>query len=130
MRNPTNEQIGRLVSDAIKRGNTTNKDVAEKIGVPLATFSRKINGHGAFSFPEVLKVAQVLGEPVENFSPDHKPDDNAIDQDVYSITDVMRKLGKSRDYVLDLIHTGQLDAIQPVRAYMITRRSYERFIGK
>lgn len=130
MLNHTDEQIGRLVSDAIKRGNTTNKAVAEKVGMSLGAFSRKINGHGSFTFPEVLSVSRILGVPVDEFTPGHQTVEAASEQDAYSISDVAQKLGKSRDYVLDLIHTGQLDAIQPVRAYLIPRRSYERFIGQ
>ena len=48
------------VRAAIARAGFSHKQVAEAIGMAEATFSRKANGHTAFSVVEVKYIAAVL----------------------------------------------------------------------
>ena len=44
----------------IVRNNTSKNAVARAAGIPLTTFSRKINGHGDFTLRELGQVATAL----------------------------------------------------------------------
>lgn len=46
---------GDIVSGAIRRSRTTQKEVAHLIGITEATMSRKIRG-GVFTLPEIKKI--------------------------------------------------------------------------
>lgn len=49
----------------IVRSDTSKNLIARKAGIPLTTFSRKINGHADFTIRELGSVAEALGVPLE-----------------------------------------------------------------
>lgn len=49
-------------------GSNKNK-VARAAGIPLTTFSRKINGHGDFSLRELGSIANALGLTLDQILP-------------------------------------------------------------
>lgn len=51
-----------------KSGSNKNK-VAKTAGIPLTTFSRKINGHGDFSLRELGNIAEALGATLDQILP-------------------------------------------------------------
>ena len=113
--------------DAAQAG-ITGRQLAQELGIEEATMSRKLSGKTDFTLSELLTVAKTLNMPpallIDGTCMPEPPK-----RDMYSINEVATMLGMSRDYVANLIHTGQLDAVKPAHAYLITRRSYEKFIG-
>ena len=114
--------------DAAQAG-ITGRQLAQELGIEEATMSRKLSGKTDFTLSELLTIAKTLNMPpallIDGTRMPEPPK-----RDMYSINEVATMLGMSRDYVANLIHTGQLDAIKPAHTYLITRRSYEKFIGK
>lgn len=51
-----------------KSGSNKHK-VAGAAGIPLTTFSRKINGHGDFSIRELGNIANALGTTLDHILP-------------------------------------------------------------
>lgn len=51
-----------------KSGSNKNK-IARSAGIPLTTFSRKINGHGDFSLRELGNIAQALDHTLDQILP-------------------------------------------------------------
>lgn len=58
--NTVTEQIAERVAAAIARSGRKRNWVALKSGIPLTTFSRKVNGHVDFTVPEIVRIALVL----------------------------------------------------------------------
>jgi transcriptional regulator with XRE-family HTH domain len=52
------------VRGAIAQADLTQAEAAAKIGVALNTFSRRINGALPFTWPELVRVADVAGVTV------------------------------------------------------------------
>lgn len=72
----TATEIGEKVDAAISQAGRTKASVAEEIGMPWVTFSRKIRGHSEFSASDMIRIAQVLGVEADIFLP--KPFRTAI----------------------------------------------------
>lgn len=51
-----------------KSGSNKNK-IARAAGIPLTTFSRKINGHGDFSLRELGNIAHALDRTLDQILP-------------------------------------------------------------
>lgn len=54
---------------AIARSGSNKNKIAKAAGVPLTTFSRKINGHGDFSLRELGNIADALGLTLDQILP-------------------------------------------------------------
>lgn len=53
----------------IVRNNTSKNATAAKAGIPISTFSRKLNGHGDFSLRELGMIADALDLTLEDLLP-------------------------------------------------------------
>lgn len=53
----------------IVRNNTSKNATATKAGIPISTFSRKLNGHGDFSIRELGMIADALDLKLEDLLP-------------------------------------------------------------
>lgn len=53
--------VADLIAAAITRAERSQKWVAERCGIPLTTFRRKLRGGNAFTVAEVLAIALALG---------------------------------------------------------------------
>ena len=53
----------------IIRNDSSKNAVARSAGIPLTTFSRKINGHGDFSIRELGSIAAALGTTLDTLLP-------------------------------------------------------------
>lgn len=107
----------RLISERI-----TQNELARRLHINPSTLSLKLNGINQFRLDELNEIASILHCSAANLV----AGDTA---DTYTVDEVARMLGRSHDQVLDLIHAGRLEAIQPVTEYLITRKSYEKFIN-
>ena len=60
------EAIGRAIRSAIVAAGLTIEVVADKVEIPLSTFSRRVNGKNgsSFTFPELLKIAAAVDQPL------------------------------------------------------------------
>jgi hypothetical protein len=56
----------------IVRNSTTRNKVAREAGIPLTTFSRKINGHGDFTLAELGSIAGALDLTMADLIPMEK----------------------------------------------------------
>lgn len=56
----TSATITNILVGIVRKGSSKNA-VAKASGIPLTTFSRKINGHGDFSLRELGDIASALG---------------------------------------------------------------------
>lgn len=108
----------RLISERI-----TQNELARRLHINPSTLSLKLNGINQFRLDELNEIASILHCSAANLV----AGDTA---DTYTVDEVARMLGRSRNHVLDLIHAGRLEAIQPVKEYMIPRQSYEKFVSK
>lgn len=50
--------MGQAAIGAIALAGLTQAQAADKIGVALNTFSRRVNGHLPFSWPEIVRLAE------------------------------------------------------------------------
>lgn len=57
----TAEALASVVSKAVKTANLSQREVADRTGIPLVTLNRRLTGRSAFTVPEVASVAEVLG---------------------------------------------------------------------
>lgn len=53
----------------IVRNNSSKNATATKAGIPISTFSRKLNGHGDFSIRELGMIADALDLKLEDLLP-------------------------------------------------------------
>ncbi len=65
----TASEIGQKVDSAIKVAGRSKASVAEEVGIPWVTFSRKINGHSEFSSSDMIRIAHVLDIEPDTFLP-------------------------------------------------------------
>lgn len=107
----------RLIAEHI-----TQNELAQRLHINPATLSLKLNGRNQFRLDELNTIASILHCSAANLV----AGDTA---DTYTVDQVAKLLGRSRDCVLELIHTGRLEAIQPVKEYMIPRQSYEKYVN-
>jgi transcriptional regulator with XRE-family HTH domain len=69
----TNRQVGELIHHAMWRQRMTQAQVAEALGITQPALSKKIRGSRPWSVDELLRVAEVLGVPVESLLPTNRP---------------------------------------------------------
>lgn len=62
--------MGQAVRGAIAQADLTQAQAADKIGVALNTFSRRVNGLLPFTWPEIARVAEVTGLSVSELVAD------------------------------------------------------------
>lgn len=60
--------IGRAVRGALTVAGVSIADASDKTGIPLSTFSRRVNGTVPFTFPEMVKVAALCGIRVSDLA--------------------------------------------------------------
>ena len=60
--------ITNILVGIVRKGSSKNA-VAKSAGVPLTTFSRKINGHGDFTLRELGDIACALGLVLSDILP-------------------------------------------------------------
>lgn len=60
--------IGRAVRGALATAGLSVADGAEQTGITLSTFSRRVNGTLPFTFPELIRVADVCGTKVSELA--------------------------------------------------------------
>lgn len=53
--------IGRAVKGACATAGLSISEAATAVEMPLSTFSRRVNGTLPFTFPELVRVAEVCG---------------------------------------------------------------------
>lgn len=53
--------IGHAVRGAIAQADLTQAEAAQRAGIALNTFSRRINGLTAFTWTEIVRVAEATG---------------------------------------------------------------------
>lgn len=106
-------------------------ELAKMIGMEGSTLSNKLTGRYQLKLDELFSIAAALHCDAASLVAGKAPHDaGGVGHDAYTVDQVAQMIGRSRDDVLDLIHTGHLEAIQPVREYLITRRSYEKFVNE
>lgn len=108
----------------------TQRELARLIHVDPSTLSHKLTGQNQLKLNEIDAIAIILHCSAADLVAGKTADEANAKPDAYTVDQVAQLLGRSRDQVLDLIQTGHLEAIQPVKAYLITRRSYEKFVSK
>lgn len=60
--------IGQAVRGAIAQAGLTQADVAERTGIALNTLSRRINGLLPFTWPELVRIADVTDVSVSDLA--------------------------------------------------------------
>lgn len=65
----TASEVADKVAAAILRVGKSKASVANAAGIPITTFTRKINGHTEFTFGELMRVASAIGVPPSEFTP-------------------------------------------------------------
>jgi len=60
------EATNRNILIEIVRNDTSKNSVARRAGIPLTTFSRKINGHADFTIRELGAIADALHVPLDS----------------------------------------------------------------
>lgn len=63
------ESTSELINSAIKTAERTKKFTAEKAGIPVSTFLRKLNGYTDFTVGEVARIARALDVPAGSLLP-------------------------------------------------------------
>lgn len=63
---PDSVAIGSAVRGAIATAGLKQTDAAELIDLSINTFNRKVNGQIAFTFPDLVKVAEITGTDVRD----------------------------------------------------------------
>jgi len=63
------QELADKVAACILRAGRSKASVASDAGIPITTFTRKINGHTEFTFSELLRIADSLGVPPSTFTP-------------------------------------------------------------
>lgn len=62
MAHKTPEEVdGERVREAIRSAGLSDRQAAERSGIPPVTLNRKLRGHAAFNSTELRKLAHVLG---------------------------------------------------------------------
>ena len=61
----TNAAIQERVALYVTRTKKDKKSIAEKMGMPIATFYSKLNGPSEFSFSEGKRLAEIIGCTVD-----------------------------------------------------------------
>lgn len=61
---PESVAIGRAVRGAIVSAGMSLAEVAERVDIAPRTMSRRVNGALPFTFPELVKIANVCGVKV------------------------------------------------------------------
>ncbi|KQR90986.1 MAG: helix-turn-helix transcriptional regulator [Microbacterium ginsengisoli] len=62
--------VAEIIAAAIVRADRSQKWVAERAGIPLTTFRRKLRGGNAFTVAEVIAIALALGvDPADLLMP-------------------------------------------------------------
>lgn len=64
----TSATITNILVGIVRKGCSKNA-VAKDAGIPLTTFSRKINGHGDFTLRELGDIASALGLQLADILP-------------------------------------------------------------
>ena len=58
--NPTSEEVAATLKDAMKAAGVSQRDMAERTGIPLTTLNRHLN-NGGIEWDEIRSIASVLG---------------------------------------------------------------------
>lgn len=56
-----NREVAQRIAATILNQNRSKKSVAEAAGIPVVTFSRKLNDGANFTITEVARIADALG---------------------------------------------------------------------
>lgn len=64
------EEIAQRVAAAITQADRSKNWVAGKSGIAETTFTRKVNGHGDFTVPELARIASALDIPASRLLPE------------------------------------------------------------
>lgn len=123
----TESTFRRHLTTAMRRRGIRPVQMARQLGISEAALSNKRRGMRNFSLQEAEEAAKTLGVSLDVLV--DAPPLARGKRDFYSIPQVMRLMGASRDFVVSLIQHGNLTAIQPDRKYFITRRSYEKLLA-
>lgn len=60
--------IGRAAKGAITTAGLSLAEAAERSGIPLSTLSRRVNGTLPFSFPELVRIADICDVRVSDLA--------------------------------------------------------------
>lgn len=64
------EATAERVRDAMEVAERSKSWTASKVGIPIATFSRKAQGHTDFTLTELMKIARALNVEPSALLPD------------------------------------------------------------
>lgn len=67
--NPSAAQVAATLKDAISAANLSQRDVAERSGIPLTTLNRHLNGHG-LTWDEIRSISTVVGRSASSMIAD------------------------------------------------------------
>lgn len=70
----TSRDIARRVSTSLKNAGLTQRDVAKKTGLKLATLNTRLTGSHPFNVVELDLIAELLGVPASQFLTDGEAD--------------------------------------------------------
>lgn len=115
-----------LLKEMANRGISEQK-LAHAMGWLPSKLSRKLHGQ-RWSLEDAALAATAIRVPLDVLITGGRSHSN-LKSDFLSVTDVENRLGHGRAYVLNLIHAGILNAMQPKpRAdYLISRHSFENY---
>jgi len=64
------QEVADKVASAILRAERSKKWTADRAGIAVTTFTRKVNGHADFTITELITIAHVLGIEAWQLVPD------------------------------------------------------------
>lgn len=71
------DHVAKLVKNSIEASPFSQKYIAEESLIPRTTLSRKMNGVGEFSVPEIYRISKVLGISVTELIPEDEESEQA-----------------------------------------------------
>lgn len=63
---PTSTEVSETVKSAIKAAGLSQREVAERSGIPTTTLNRRLNTGSPFIYEELVAVARVIGRTVSD----------------------------------------------------------------
>jgi len=65
-----NQEVAARIVATIQTQKRSNKSVAERAGIPVSSFHRRLNLPGPFTIPELARLADVLHVHPNRFLPE------------------------------------------------------------
>lgn len=98
------DNISKRIKNARKQAELKQADIAEKVGVSVASVSLWENGKQIPDFEKIKKIAQVTGLPIDYFSGGTQSTSNLYNADEDFVLEVFRNLNaEGRDHMLKYV---------------------------